>query len=105
MSAIMDAGKKKNGIIFAGTDCNDNKPYPIAKIDCCFDIDGKITSLEAKKKMMKTVGVDMKKMADEAKQLRWESAKLMLENLWKYNMLQVEESACAAVVAKTQHHH
>ncbi|XP_057373514.1 uncharacterized protein LOC130694443 [Daphnia carinata] len=103
MSA-MDGGKKKNGI-FAATDCNDNKPYPIAKIDCCFDIDGKITSLEAKKKMMKAVGVDMKKMADEAKRLRWENTKLMLENLWKYNMLQMEEGACAAVIAENQDHH
>nr|SVE78269.1 EOG090X07B6 [Daphnia lumholtzi] len=102
LMSAMDAGTKKNGIFAAG-ECNDNKPYPIFKIDCCFDIDGKISSLEAKKKMMKAVGADMRKMADEAKQLRWENAKLMLENLWKYNMLQSEESACAAVI--TQNHH
>lgn len=58
----LDPGKKKDGI-FAPTDRNDNQPYSIAKIDCCFDVDGKITSLEAKKEMMKAVGVDMKKMA------------------------------------------
>jgi hypothetical protein len=41
---------------------------------------------------------------DEAKQLRWEDAKMMLENLWKYNMLEVDESA-GAVITSTQHHH
>nr|SVE88042.1 EOG090X07B6 [Daphnia similis] len=41
--------------------------------------------------------------SDEAKRLRWENAKLMLENLWKYNMLQTEESACAAVIAQDHH--
>jgi hypothetical protein len=29
---------------------------------------------------------------------------MMLENLWKYNMLEVDESA-GAVITSTQHHH
>lgn len=64
MSAIaaMDAGEMKNNLSLT-IDCNVNKPDPIAKIDCCVDIEGKMSSLEDGKKMMKAVEVDIKKMA------------------------------------------
>lgn len=68
MSAVaaMDAGKKKSNLSLA-IDCNVNKPDTIAKIDCCVDIEGKMSSLENKKKMMKAVEVDIKKMAGNHK--------------------------------------
>jgi hypothetical protein len=68
VAAAMDAGKKKNNPCMA-IDCND-KPDPIAvKIDCCVDVEGKMSSLEAKKKMMKAVQVDIKKMAGNKKKV------------------------------------
>jgi hypothetical protein len=57
LAAAMDAAKKKNNLSLV-IDCNDNKPDPIAKIDCsCLDVEGKMSSLVAKKKMMKAVEV------------------------------------------------
>jgi hypothetical protein len=67
LAAAMDAAKKKNNLSLV-IDCNDNKPDPIAKIDCsCLDVEGKMSSLVAKKKMMKAVEVDIKKMAGNQK--------------------------------------
>lgn len=53
-------GKKKDGI-FASID--DTTPDPIAKIDCCLDVQEKISSLVATQKQMKAVAIDVKKMA------------------------------------------
>ena len=66
LAAAMDAAKKKNNLSLV-IDCNDNKPDPIAKIDCCLDVEGKMSSLVAKKKTMKAVEVDIKKMAGNQK--------------------------------------
>ena len=70
LAAAMDAAKKKNNLSLV-IDCNDNNPDPIAKIDCCLDVEGKMSSLVAKKKTMKAVEVDIKKMAGNQKVVDW----------------------------------
>ena len=55
-------GKKTSGM---DESIDDIRPVPIApsKIDCCLDVEGKISSLVATHQQMKAVAIDVKKMA------------------------------------------